>query len=181
MHHTDKIPVRYAKALMMAAKEADRIDVVYNDLMLVAEMLESVPEFMNLLKDPVIRSNKKIKILKNILEGKITGETFNLLILLIGNKREKHFPEILRVFKVLYKNAKGIKEVTLKTPVAPDREITSRLEELLRQKLNSDVEITKVIDESLIGGFTIRMNDLLYDASVKTQLKRIKEIMTEKN
>ncbi len=180
MHHSVKIPVRYAKALMMAAKEAGRIDVVYDDLMHVSELLESVPEVMNLLNDPVIRSSIKIKILKNFLENKITIETLNLIILLISNKREKHFPEILKVFKVLYKHDKGIKEITLKSTFAPDSEMTLRFEELLRKNLKSDVEITNVIDKSLIGGFTIRVDDLLYDASVKTQLKRIKEKMTEK-
>lgn len=180
MHHTDKIPVRYAKALMMAAKEAGRIDVVHNDLMLVSELLESVPELLNLFNDPVVRGKIKIKTLKNILEDKTSGETINLITILISNKREKHFREILRVFNVLYKNEKGIKEITLKTPVAPDRELSFRFEQVLRKKLNSDVEITNVIDESLIGGFTIRMDDLLYDTSVKTQLKRLKEKMTEK-
>ena len=50
----------------------------------------------------------------------------------------------------------------------------TRLRELTAQK----VEINEVVDESLIGGITVRIGDQLYDASVRTRLERLRARLT---
>ncbi|MCA1587362.1 MAG: F0F1 ATP synthase subunit delta, partial [Chloroflexi bacterium] len=45
-----------------------------------------------------------------------------------------------------------------------------RLEELTR----NTIEIHETVDESLIGGISVRIGDTLYDASVRTRLERLR-------
>jgi F-type H+-transporting ATPase subunit delta len=53
-------------------------------------------------------------------------------------------------------------------------EIRQRLHELTDQ----EIEINEVVDESLIGGITVRIGDQLYDASVRTRLERLRARLT---
>ena len=48
----------------------------------------------------------------------------------------------------------------------------------LRQLTASQIEINAVVDESLIGGVTVRIGDQLYDASVRNRLERLRARLT---
>ncbi len=178
--HIDKIPVRYAKALLLAAKEGGRLDIVHNEMVSLAELLGNNPELVYLLKDPALKGESKKKILNDLMGKNITVETDNLLNLVIIKRRESHLPQIISVFKYLYKKDKGIREVTLKTPFKPDKEMFAFFSEMIGKKLKSEIEITNVVDDSLIGGFTLKVDDLLYDASIKTQLGKLKEKLIQR-
>lgn len=45
----------------------------------------------------------------------------------------------------------------------------------IKQKFGEDVECTRKIDNSVIGGFTLSLDGVIYDNSIKTQLKRLKK------
>jgi F-type H+-transporting ATPase subunit delta len=52
--------------------------------------------------------------------------------------------------------------------------VTDRLHDLTGQ----EIEINEVVDESLIGGITVRIGDRLYDASVRNRLERLRARLT---
>jgi F-type H+-transporting ATPase subunit delta len=52
--------------------------------------------------------------------------------------------------------------------------VVDRLHELTGQ----EIEINEVVDESLIGGITVRIGDRLYDASVRNRLERLRARLT---
>jgi F-type H+-transporting ATPase subunit delta len=65
--------------------------------------------------------------------------------------------------------------VTSAIPLTSD--IITRLEESLSQSTGEEVEIKAEVDESIVGGLIIRMEDKVVDASLQKQLQMIKEEM----
>jgi F0F1-type ATP synthase delta subunit len=48
----------------------------------------------------------------------------------------------------------------------------------LHELTGDEIEINEVVDESLIGGITVRIGDQLYDASVRSRLERMRARLT---
>ncbi len=178
--HFNKIPVSYAKALIMAAKETGRLDAVYNDILMIAELIKRAPDLRGFLENPVVENKSKKKFLKEFFASRISNESAEFLSLLINNKRGVYLEEVCGLFKFYYKKEKGIKSVTLKTAIDIDEKLGARFMEMIEKKLNSKAEITKEVDTSLIGGFTLKVDDRLYDASARAQLEKLRSLLSGK-
>jgi F-type H+-transporting ATPase subunit delta len=81
-------------------------------------------------------------------------------------------------FADLVRRERGIALAEVRTALPLEerqrQEVIARLRELTAQK----IEINEVVDESLIGGITVRIGDKLYDASVRTRLERLRARLT---
>src|SRR5882762_5320283 len=106
---------RYAKSLIDLAIEKNQLTAVYNDMLFLQEACKVSKEFVVLLKSPIIKADKKGKVLDAITGGKISviTATFNKLLLQKG--REFYLPEIITAFIAQYKENKGIHTVKLTT------------------------------------------------------------------
>ena len=49
----------------------------------------------------------------------------------------------------------------------------------ISDRMGSDIEFQQVIDETLIGGFVLKLDGVVYDYSVRTQLKNIKKHISD--
>ena len=45
----------------------------------------------------------------------------------------------------------------------------------IKEKFGNDIEFEKIIDNSVIGGFSLSLDGVIYDNSIRTQLKRLKK------
>jgi F-type H+-transporting ATPase subunit delta len=83
------------------------------------------------------------------------------------------YEEIEEAYKILEMKEKGIKQAEV--TVAQDMEINHQIIEDLNKIAQSKLKIKKKVDESIIGGIVMRVDDALLDASVKTQLKKLND------
>lgn len=167
---------RYAKSLIDLAIEKNQLDAVYNDMLLLQSACRGSRELLNLLKSPIIASDKKGKILEAITQGKISVITATFNKLLLNKGREAYLPEIISAFIDQYKELKGIHTVKLTTAVA----VSEDLKNSILAKLRSDrglekIELNTAVSEDLIGGFVLEIGDQLVDASIAYDLNNIKK------
>ena len=98
----------------------------------------------------------------------------NFVQVLTENNDIRLFDEIADEFHKQELAKKGIKqiEVTSAHPInkANEQEIIHELNKLVK----GNYELKKEIDEKLIGGVVIRMDDQMIDASVKNNLEQLK-------
>ena len=170
-----KIAVRYAKALFLSAKEKKVLDKVYNDVVFVLDICRQVNELMDLFHSPIIPASKKKIIVREVFRPDVNKLTLNFLDLIILNKRETFIPDIARRFISVYKKHKGITSATLKTATPVDREVRNRIIDLIDKAYKTKVDLAGKVEESLIGGFVLRIEDHLLNASVSSELKKIKK------
>jgi F-type H+-transporting ATPase subunit delta len=109
-------------------------------------------------------------VLGEIFEGKIHPIALHSLLLLVRKRRENFLGAIVAEYLALERAARGVERLTLETARALDRaeydRLTARLEEVYGKKL----EVTEVVDPSLIGGLRIMMGDRRIDASISGRL-----------
>lgn len=173
------ITVRYAKAFFSTAKEKNLLQQLKADIESVFEVCNTSQDFILLLESPVVKSSKKASIIKQIFESAVQELTLNFLLLIVNNKREVHIPGICRNFLDLTRKDQNIKSAVLTTATEVSDETTKKVQELLAKELNASVEISTQVKPDILGGLILRLDDNQYDASVATQLKKIKQNLLE--
>lgn len=166
---------RYAKSLIDLANEQNQLEPVYNDMLLLQSICKNSPEFVSILKSPVIPSDKKESILQAATGGRVTELTALFNRLLVRKGRESVLPEIVDAFIAQYKQQKGIHIIKLTTaiPVSDDvkHAIIGKVQQLTPMK---SVELLAEVNPSIIGGFLLEVGDTLVDASISYDLNKIR-------
>lgn len=171
-----RLAARYAKSLLDLAIEKGQLDAVHGDMLFLQEAMRSSKELVILLKSPIIKADKKGKVLDAIAQGRmsIITATFNKLLLSKG--REAYLPEIVTAFIDQYKVYKGIHIVKLTTAVPVSEELKkSIVDKISADKNLKNIELVTSVNEDLIGGFVLEIGDELVDGSIAFDLKNIKK------
>ncbi len=171
-----RLAARYAKAILDLSIEKGQLEDVYKDMLFLEATSRSSREFVNFLHSPVIKPDKKGKILDAILGGKISPLTTAFIKLLLHKERETYLPEIAPAFVDQYKTYKGIRTVKLTTAVAVDEGIKKAILEKVQNGQNGQqIELDTAVREELIGGFILEVGGRMVDASVAHELNNIRK------
>jgi F-type H+-transporting ATPase subunit delta len=157
---------RYAKALFDLSLELKKVEGVYQDMGLLQSTISDSQEFRQFLSSPVIQANKKTKVLAAMFEGKIEEVTLRFLELLAKNRREANLKIIAHEFIELYKEYKNITTVMLQTAVKIGDPLKNDILDRLSRYTGGTIDLIEKIDEKLIGGFIVSIEDTQYDASL---------------
>jgi F-type H+-transporting ATPase subunit delta len=165
---------RYAKSLIDLAKERGQLEDVFNDMQLLQRINKENPDFLALLRSPVIPSDKKLKVLEAVMTGKVTDLTAAFSKLLVAKGREASLPEIITAFIQQYKSFKHIHIVKLTTATPVSDSLKEALMAQVKGTSNiNNIELETIVDDKIIGGFVLQTGDKLIDASVAYDLKQV--------
>lgn len=166
--------IRYAKAVLDQANHANISEVVFGDMQSVAETLEGSKELRNVLQNPIIKGEDKKQALTTIFKNN-SEVTKGLIKVLTANKRINLLGGVASSYISLYNESKGIKVAEVTTAVALSDSLEKEVLSKVKQLTGSEhVTIQNIIDESIIGGFVLRVGDIQYNASISNQLANIK-------
>ncbi|SHF57348.1 F-type H+-transporting ATPase subunit delta [Mariniphaga anaerophila] len=171
------ITVRYAKALFSLAKEKGKLNQLKEDMELISDACSHSEEFILLLKSPVVKTSEKTNIIQLIFQEKIKELSLQFLELVIKNRREHLIPSMCRSVLTLIRKEKGIKTAVITTAQAFDQEFLDKATKILEKEMGTKVELAAKVNPNLIGGMVLRIDDKQYDASILTQLRKLKQEM----
>ena len=169
-----QISVRYAKAFFSIAKSGNSIDETYKDVKLILDTFSESKELEVTFESPIIQTSKKISILSDVFAKHISTLTFNFLKTVFENKREAFLKLILLNVKEYCKAEKGVRSALLTTAVPISKEIKDELCGKINESYQCTTELSEKIDDDIIGGFILQIDDIQYNASLKLQLNKIK-------
>src|SRR5882724_7147505 len=167
---------RYAKSLVDLVIERNQLEAVYKDALYLQALCKASREFVTFLRSPVIKPDKKQKIIAAVTAGKMGELTASFIRLLVNKAREEHVPEIINAVIDQYNTLKGIHKVKLTTAEA----ISAPLKEAIVSKIKKEtplqnIELDTQVDPALIGGFVLEFDNNLVDTSIARDLRDIKK------
>jgi F-type H+-transporting ATPase subunit delta len=174
-----KISVRYSRALFQSALEKKMLERVYQDIKYIAQVC-TIPEIRELLGSPIIQPSKKMFILHEVFGKNLSDITYSLIDLVVKNGRESYIPAIARVFMTETLKYNGITETVLTTAIKADDKVKKQVSELVSSAFKTKVELNEIIDEDIIGGFILRIDDKYIDASIRNKLRKIAKELKSK-
>lgn len=165
---------RYAKSLISLAEEKGVIETVHNDMLLFSKVVEDNKEFPRILKNPIINHEKKLNILRGIFADKVHPMTLAIFEIITRKNREAILPEIARSFHHQYNVIKGIEEAKVITTFPLDEKTREQFRAVVREKTGKEVELKEEVNESLIGGYILKIGGLQIDESINSKLKELR-------
>lgn|SRR5690554_191595 len=166
----------YAKSILDLAIEKNKLEEVRKDMHLVYDLCKENREFYLMLKSPIIKGDKKSKILEEIFKNKTDNLSQSFIQLLAKKGRANYLLEITNAFEQAYKNHKNIKEVTITSAIQLSEETIQNIKTKINQEIKDTIiEIKTKVKPEIIGGIVIELDDKLFDASVRNRLNQIKQ------
>jgi len=165
---------RYAKSLLELAVEQGKIEEVRDDMQLFAKVCKENKNFTLLLKNPIVRHDKKKSILNAIFKDKVGKLTLAIFDIVTQKNREPILPLIATEFQTQYNAFKGIELAKVTTAVPLTKELKEKLVGIVKTISDrSSVELVEEIDKDIIGGFILKVGDRQIDDSIKSKLKAL--------
>jgi len=164
----------YAEALMSLADSQNLVEQFGNDAKELVSVLKESQELQQFLASPVIKTEDKKAVLRQITGEGLHHYMVNFLQLLIDKKRTAFLTGILEQFLALVRERTStvLAEVTSVTELTQEQR--DRVTEQVKAMTNAnDVEIETTLDPNLIGGVVIKVGSQVLDASLRGQLRRI--------
>lgn len=174
LNHNPTYAIAYASTLLDLANERQQADTVASDLASLTEILQQNPAFRDFLRDPSVGEQERADTLKRVFDGKIVPLLGHFLELLNAKGRLGDIKQIASTYQDLLDDQRGKIEVDV---TVASKLTGEQLEEVRRKvsaALKRDAVIHQYVDESIIGGMILRVQDKLIDASVRTQLAEMK-------
>jgi len=166
---------RYGTSLLETAIEKNNLDVVTSDIKLLVETLDQNRQLQLMLDSPVVRPETKLSIMKEIFNEKISKKSMDFVEFVISKKRESLLNSIGKRFLELRDDHLGIANVFVTTSTEFSNEQKNVLQNKLEKILDKKVRLNFKTDVKLVGGFIAKVDDTLYDASIKHQLELLKK------
>ncbi|MGO1243325.1 MAG: F0F1 ATP synthase subunit delta [Sphingobacterium sp.] len=166
---------RYAKSLLDLSKEKGSEDIIKGDIDQVIAVLKENSQLQKVLKNPIIKADKKRAILSGIFEGKVNPLVLSFFGILVDKGRANILFEIANEFVRSYNEFKGIVNATVVSATSLSDEILTELQKTLEQEINNQVILKNNVDPLLIGGIVVRVGDKQIDASIAGRLDKLKK------
>lgn len=166
---------RYAKALLDMSTDSGTFEKVSEDVELVYKSLLDSRDLRNVLLSPVIREEKKVSVLDEIFNSHISGDTMRFIKFVVDKSRANMMIDIMKRYIELKNDKLDIIEVAVVSNSTMTDIQKNNLETKLKERTGKSVLLSFSTDESLIGGFRLKLKDTVIDASVKHQLEELRK------
>ena len=165
---------RYAEAMADVAIAYKAVDQIDGELHLFADMVRQSDELAGVFASPVLSQPDKGNVLEALIARSKPGAyTANLLRTMLANQRLPLIVEVYEQYRRIINERRGIvvAEVTTAQPLAAPEQ--AQLSQRLQAITGKQVEFKFKTDAALIGGVVTRIGSVVYDGSVRTQLREI--------
>ena len=169
-----KIANPYARALFDFSVEKNIMHQITADFQNLEIFLDENTELTNYLKNPIVSSDAKSKILTKILNSQLNSETFKFLMILISRDRINLLSSIIDKYLELVYDAASIRMIEVFTACALDNSQKNTLIQKLKALTGArEVKLIITVDSSLIGGFLIKTESKVIDFTIKNKLQTL--------
>jgi len=165
-----RVASRYAKAFIELAIEQGLLEQACNDMKYILQVCKIEHELVVFLKSPVVKTDKKLAVLKELFSGKLNKLTETYIQLITSKKREVYLVEIAQEFLNQYKTKKNILTAVVTSASGLDDTARKALINLVKGNGTNEVVLQEKVDKDIIGGFIIRVGDRQVDASISRKL-----------
>lgn len=166
---------QYANALLNLSRNEKNLAEVEKSFDDFVNSAYKNPSFATFMNSPVIPQDKKEELLKQVLPKQAPALLGLFLKLVLAKKRFEILPLIESTFQALSEKIRGIRraEYISATPIESATE--KKLIVILEKKLAAEVRLVSKTDPALIGGFILKFDERVVDASYKTKLREMKQ------
>jgi len=167
---------RYAKALIQIGKERGTWKRIGTDLESFVTLFQSDKLLNRILCDPVHERAKRRAIVKEVAQRlSLDPLTINFLLLLVDKERIRYLPVIFNIYRRLEDGLAGRVRAKVITAGKIDEDQRSSIQRMMEGRFKKQVILEETEDPEILGGVICKVDGMVFDGSVRTQLEILKE------
>ncbi len=176
---SDPVVQGYAEAFFQVSRAENAVDRVEEELTRLKNSLEASPEMKEFLSNLQISPEGKKSAFSQIFGEQVSTLTLNLVNLVIDQGRQRKLPNIIETFFTLAQESreKVTAEVITSIPLSDD--LLQRLAKELTRVSKKQIFLKPMIDESILGGVIVKIENKMIDGSIKHRLEEMKQEMVK--
>jgi F-type H+-transporting ATPase subunit delta len=174
----DAVETLAADAALIAAENAGQLDEVEDELFRFERIMAAEPQLRSALSDLALPAERKRALLERLLADKATPVTIRLLERSVTEPRGRTIERAIADVSTLAAGRRERLIARVTSAVALTDEERGRLADALAETFGQQLHLQLIVDESLIGGLSVRVGDEVIDASVSRQLDEARRRLT---
>ncbi len=175
----DSISMRYAESLFDLAKEENAIETYQGDMLKIQEVFAD-ESFVKFFSHVAVSDEIKNEVLKKSFEGQVSLYVYHFLLLLVKKRRMGYIQGICKAFQSLCYDYLGIKLGKIYSAFEISEDEVHKIEMVMSKKEGKKVQLRVIIDQKLIGGIKVEIDNHIYDDSLSYKLESLKQELLRK-
>lgn len=175
---TFQVAAPYARALFRLAGKEKQVERIYKDLTAVSAALIKHKRIQQIMSHPVLDHLKKSNLVDDVFGKSCHVLTLHFLKHLIRKSRLEELDGIVLQYHHLYNQHNKILEAKISSAWPLTKEVENKIKAKLEKQTGCSIELDTKTDSSLIGGVVIRVENKIYDFSVKGQIQELEETLS---
>ena len=180
----DEIAIVYAQSLLEVCDKMGGnavAEACSSELRDLAEIIRADKKFAEFLKTPIVGTDQRKATLEKIVKGRVSDLVFRFIMVLANHGRASRIADVSDAFDSLMQERLGRIEVDMYTVdgKASD-EVIATVKARVKEAFAKDAVLHQYSDASMIGGVKLRIGDQLIDGSVATQLRNMREVVSNR-
>jgi F-type H+-transporting ATPase subunit delta len=174
----DQASQRYANAVFDLALDSGEVDTVDAGLMSLAKVIEGDATLSRVLKSPLYKSEEKAGVLAALGEKLGLSQLARRFVGVVAlNRRAGDIPSMAKAFADKAAKHRGSSRVVARVAQAVSKDQVLQIESAVSKSLGRTVTVDVEVDPSLIGGMQLKIGSRLVDASIRTKLNNLTNLM----
>ncbi|HVS35662.1 MAG TPA: ATP synthase F1 subunit delta [Gemmataceae bacterium] len=170
----------YGAALLNSAQKVGQAADIVEDLTaLVNEVFPRDRYLEAFLTSRAVGRERKAQVLRTAFQGRASDLFLNFLLVLNDHDRLEALRAIAAAMREMYEDRQGLMRLRVRSAVPLADDQRERLTQELRTKFGRNPLLDASVDPDLLGGLTVQVGDVLYDASIRTRLEQIRNHLIE--
>ena len=170
----EEIAVVYARSVFEAARDADKLDAVREQLGEFADALDGERELQVFFFSPYFSTEEKKEGLGKVLDGE-DDIVRNFLELLVEKHRMPAIFRIRRVYEGLWEDHNRLLPVEVTSAVELDEATVQHIGDRIAEQTGRKVELSAYVEPDILGGIVVRVGNQVLDASIRNRLETLRK------
>ena len=164
----------YARALFEIARAEGTLDEVEDELFRFARTYESSDTLRDALTDEMVPAAMRQAVVEDLLGGKATSTTVQLVSMVVGSGHGRDLPAIIDKLVERASSSKNLEVAEVRSAVPLTDDQVDRLKAALTNATGKQVNLKVIVDDSVLGGIVATVGDTVIDGSVRTRVDQLK-------
>ncbi len=170
-----KTSKNYAEALFAIGEKMNSCEKFYNELSSVIEILYVSKDLNEFLNNPLISHSDKKDVIYKVFGKDFDLQIVNLLNVLVDNNRTQLIKTICECYEKIYDKKNSVSKIEIISAIELSQDNKTRLVEVLSGRLGQKIVPEYKINEEIIGGLIIKIQDTFIDLSLENRIKTMKK------
>ncbi len=174
----DEVAQRYGRVLFDLAQENKILKTVLKESALLQKCLQGEEREWSYVVNPTIPLKTQSHIIESLASSLKLGMLMKrFLSIVCQNRRLRNLTSILAEFAARAQWEEGVAEGVIETAIPLSKKEMEDLQKSLKQAIQKDISLRQDIQKNLLAGVVVRMGSIMVDASLGTQLNKLRQAM----